>query len=218
MGNWLRGHEGERDNCFSKIQLVGQTKPSSWHICNVMPGIEEVAESNKDFPSRENSSPSTAWGLKPPPPPPPISFRPALNGVNRGFSTVIIPLFYEHGSDGFAVSNIVSCFLVVQWNLVNTVNNGPKKIVRINEGFFFYETDVWPFCQVAKKGAVKRGDHITKVAVRRGSTVLKFLDFQHVFQLTILDFACKCIIKRDAHGSVETPPKSGWIIREKVLY
>ena len=24
MGNWLRGHEGERNNCFSKIQPVGQ--------------------------------------------------------------------------------------------------------------------------------------------------------------------------------------------------
>ena len=24
MGHWLRGHEGERSNCFSKIQLVGQ--------------------------------------------------------------------------------------------------------------------------------------------------------------------------------------------------
>ena len=24
MGYWLRGHEGERSNCFSKIQLVGQ--------------------------------------------------------------------------------------------------------------------------------------------------------------------------------------------------
>ena len=24
MGYWLRGHEGDRDNCFSKIQLVGQ--------------------------------------------------------------------------------------------------------------------------------------------------------------------------------------------------
>ena len=23
-GYWLRGHEGERNNCFSKIQLVGQ--------------------------------------------------------------------------------------------------------------------------------------------------------------------------------------------------
>ena len=24
MGYWLRGHEGERNNCSSKIQLVGQ--------------------------------------------------------------------------------------------------------------------------------------------------------------------------------------------------
>ena len=24
MGYWLRGHKGERNNCFSKIQLVGQ--------------------------------------------------------------------------------------------------------------------------------------------------------------------------------------------------
>ena len=24
MGNWLRGHKGKRNNCFSKIQLVGQ--------------------------------------------------------------------------------------------------------------------------------------------------------------------------------------------------
>ena len=24
MSYWLRGHEGERNNCFSKIQLVGQ--------------------------------------------------------------------------------------------------------------------------------------------------------------------------------------------------
>ena len=24
MGYWLRGHEGERNNCFSKIQLFGQ--------------------------------------------------------------------------------------------------------------------------------------------------------------------------------------------------
>ena len=27
MGYWLRGHEGERNNCFSKIQLVGQKYP-----------------------------------------------------------------------------------------------------------------------------------------------------------------------------------------------
>ena len=24
MGYWLKGHEGERNNCFSKIQQVGQ--------------------------------------------------------------------------------------------------------------------------------------------------------------------------------------------------
>ena len=24
MGHWRRGHEGERNNCFSKTQLVGQ--------------------------------------------------------------------------------------------------------------------------------------------------------------------------------------------------
>ena len=24
MGYWFRGHEGERNNCFSKIELVGQ--------------------------------------------------------------------------------------------------------------------------------------------------------------------------------------------------
>ena len=24
MGYWRRGHEGESNNCFSKIQLVGQ--------------------------------------------------------------------------------------------------------------------------------------------------------------------------------------------------
>ena len=24
MGYWLRGHEGERNNCFSEIQLVDQ--------------------------------------------------------------------------------------------------------------------------------------------------------------------------------------------------
>ena len=24
MGYWIRGHEGERDNCFSEIQLVSQ--------------------------------------------------------------------------------------------------------------------------------------------------------------------------------------------------
>ena len=26
MGYWLRGYEGERNNCFSKLQLAGQKK------------------------------------------------------------------------------------------------------------------------------------------------------------------------------------------------
>ena len=26
MGYWLRDHEGEKNNCFSEIQLVGQKK------------------------------------------------------------------------------------------------------------------------------------------------------------------------------------------------
>ena len=31
MGYWLRGHEGERNNCFSKIQLVGQNNIKTKH-------------------------------------------------------------------------------------------------------------------------------------------------------------------------------------------
>ena len=32
MGNWLRAHEGERNNCFSKIQLVGQKNIETKHL------------------------------------------------------------------------------------------------------------------------------------------------------------------------------------------
>ena len=32
MGHWLRGHEGERNNRFSKIQLVGQRNIKTKHI------------------------------------------------------------------------------------------------------------------------------------------------------------------------------------------
>ena len=32
MGYWLRGNEGEKNNCFSKIQLVGQKKKSRLNI------------------------------------------------------------------------------------------------------------------------------------------------------------------------------------------
>ena len=32
MAYWLRGHEGERNNCFSKIQLVGQKDIETKHL------------------------------------------------------------------------------------------------------------------------------------------------------------------------------------------
>ena len=32
MGYWLRAHEGERNNCFSKIQLVGQKNIETKHL------------------------------------------------------------------------------------------------------------------------------------------------------------------------------------------
>ena len=35
MGYWLRGYEGKRNNCFSKIQLVGQKNIETKHILQV---------------------------------------------------------------------------------------------------------------------------------------------------------------------------------------
>ena len=35
MGYLLRGHEGERNNCFSKIQLVGQKNMKTKHLSQV---------------------------------------------------------------------------------------------------------------------------------------------------------------------------------------
>ena len=35
MGYWLRGYEGERNNCFSKIQLVGQNNIETKHLSQV---------------------------------------------------------------------------------------------------------------------------------------------------------------------------------------
>ena len=35
MGYWLRGHEGERNNCLSKIQLVGQKNIRTKHLSQV---------------------------------------------------------------------------------------------------------------------------------------------------------------------------------------
>ena len=35
MGYWFRGYEGERNNCFSKIQLVGQKNMETKHLSQV---------------------------------------------------------------------------------------------------------------------------------------------------------------------------------------
>ena len=35
MGYWLRGHEGERNNCFSKIQLVGPKNIETKYLSQV---------------------------------------------------------------------------------------------------------------------------------------------------------------------------------------
>ena len=35
MDHWLRGYEGERNNCFSKIQLVGQKNIEAKHLSQV---------------------------------------------------------------------------------------------------------------------------------------------------------------------------------------
>ena len=34
---WLRGYEGERNNCFSKIQLVGQKSIEAKHLSPFLP-------------------------------------------------------------------------------------------------------------------------------------------------------------------------------------
>ena len=113
--------------------------------------------------------------LSPPPSPPPISFKPALNGVNRGFT--VAPLLY-HCFMSTVQMGLQSLILLVVFLLYSGTSLIRSTMGQKNSphwrGFFFFTRNVWPFCQVAKKGAVKRGDHITKVAVRRGSTVLKF--------------------------------------------
>ena len=38
IGYWLIGHEGERNNCFSKIQLVGQKDIEIEHLSQVKAG------------------------------------------------------------------------------------------------------------------------------------------------------------------------------------
>ena len=42
MGYWLIGYEGERNNCFSKIQLVGQKSTETKHLSQVKAGHESL--------------------------------------------------------------------------------------------------------------------------------------------------------------------------------
>ena len=35
MGYWLKAHEGEKNNCFSKIQLDGQKNIETKHLLQV---------------------------------------------------------------------------------------------------------------------------------------------------------------------------------------
>ena len=42
MGYWLRGHEGKRNNCFSKIQLVGQKNTKTKHLSQVKARLQII--------------------------------------------------------------------------------------------------------------------------------------------------------------------------------
>ena len=42
MGYWLRGYEGERNNCFRKIQLVGQKNIETKHLSQVKARYESL--------------------------------------------------------------------------------------------------------------------------------------------------------------------------------
>ena len=58
----------------------------------------------------------------------------------------------------------------IQWNPVNTVTNGPKKLAVLMR--VFSQENVWRFLLGGqKKWQKQRGDHIAKVAVRWGFTV-----------------------------------------------
>ena len=85
----------------------------------------------------------------------------------------------KHGASFFFVA-IDQCRYIyiyidifIQWNAVDTVTNGPKKLGRFNEVtvltrvFFFGEENLSRFLP----GGQKSG-RITEVAVRRGFTVL----------------------------------------------
>ena len=46
MDYWLRGHEGERNNCFSKIQLVGQKNVKTKHLSQVKVRLQSSFTAN----------------------------------------------------------------------------------------------------------------------------------------------------------------------------
>ena len=59
-------------------------------------------------------------------------------------------------------------FHQIQWNPVNTVTNGPKKIGRINEGCFTRK------CMAVFARRPKQSGDNNEVAVRRGFTLDRF--------------------------------------------
>ena len=64
------------------------------------------------------------------------------------------------------------------------------------------------FCQAAKKRA--RNNEVTVLPrwpSGQGSTELKFSDFRQVFQLIIMDFACKDIRGGSHTARADTPQK-----------
>ena len=46
MGYWFRGYEGERNNCFSKIQLLGQKNIKTKHLSEVKAGHQSFFTAN----------------------------------------------------------------------------------------------------------------------------------------------------------------------------
>ena len=43
MGYWLRGHEGERNNCFSKIELVGPKNIETKHFSQIKARLQSFS-------------------------------------------------------------------------------------------------------------------------------------------------------------------------------
>ena len=69
--------------------------------------------------------------------------------IPAGFACVLPALFTPLGGP----STVYCVYLAVQWNPVNTVTNGPKKLAVLKR-VFFYTKMYGGFCQTAKKVAV----------------------------------------------------------------